>query len=99
MTKRVSDERLQECVDLSKKRLPVPDLDFQEFHAITSELAGYRAQLAAVTAQRDDLLRAARVVVDAYDRQDYYQEGIDKTLRSAIARAQPEQPQQPKEEP
>ena len=82
MTKRVSDERLQECVDLSSKSMPVPDLNFQEFYAITSELAFSRAQLAAVTAQRDEF---ARMIATGLPRV------LDGACASCFPHATPEQ--------
>jgi hypothetical protein len=62
-------------------------------------------QLAAVTAQRDELLTAICNVVPGLGVYEDWDECTDddvghlKRLVRSIARAQPEQPQQPKEEP
>ncbi len=55
--------------------------------------------LAAVTAQRDELLRAAKEAEPFLWRMQPFPDSAWRSLFDAIARAQPEQPPQPKEEP
>ena len=66
-----------------------------ELMARTSLWRRLREQLDAVTAQRDELLRAAKSLTE--DPNACWEDFLAAV--DAIARAQPEQPQQPKEEP
>lgn len=76
--------------------------------AVLAEVDSLRAQLAAVTAQRDELLRAAVKVLNTSPRTsssnprelDHMDACTDLGVAvERIARAHPEQPPQPKEEP
>lgn len=110
-----SKEHLCILLRLAMHKLECGDFDEEILAELDSIICGMRAaaregrqrRLAAVTAQRDELLRAAKAVQELFGddldefclidfRKVHVRDLLDAFVE-AIARAQPEQPQQPKE--